>query len=351
VVWGGQPHNFFTILMNTLDLILDRFEGLRIQREIPCICHWQHEKQVHCPNFFRYELLVRRMDAKRYEVECPESFQMVSVPELLYGIHTSTNDQVIADIRQSQQELIQGQKQVLEISTEMATFLKEINQRAELIWRALLRQWNFEMKRMEAECPNIFFLTLTKKADFTSQNWMHRLVQDGKKRFNPQNWVSQEYGLYLVCQHPSGPHPVGEGYSLREAKDWWINVNPWLNYLVSFLKVAIPVGKAFGDVYDTIDFDHMSHQIALMEEITNNIPALANLDTLANGVPEPHLNHDQQVVGPALRALYNFLHTVDPAHTWGGLYKTVTLDGNILWLCNTHRQQYEAKPLDERYLR
>jgi len=42
VVRGLLPHNFFTILRNTLDLILARFEGLNIQRDMPCICH-RHE--------------------------------------------------------------------------------------------------------------------------------------------------------------------------------------------------------------------------------------------------------------------------------------------------------------------
>jgi len=48
--------------------------------------------------------------------------------------------------------------------------------------------------------------------------------------------------------------------------------------------------------------------------------------------------------------LYSFLVQADPARTWGGLQRIVTPDGNILWLCEAHRQQYEAKPLDPRYM-
>jgi hypothetical protein len=36
---------------------------------------------------------------------------------------------------------------------------------------------------------------------------------------------------------------------------------------------------------------------------------------------------------------------VDEAHVWGGLNKTITPDGNILWLCDAHRQPFIAKPL------
>ena len=52
------------------------------------------------------------------------------------------------------------------------------------------------------------------------------------------------------------------------------------------------------------------------------------------------------MTGPALRALHSFLVEADPGKNWGGLYETVTPDGNILWLCDIHRQQYEAKPLE-----
>jgi len=52
---------------------------------------------------------------------------------------------------------------------------------------------------------------------------------------------------------------------------------------------------------------------------------------------------EQRSVGPALRALHTFLKEADPNERWGNLHKVVTPDGNILWLCGQHRQQYEAK--------
>jgi internalin A len=277
---------------------------------------------------------VRRMETGKQTIECHESGIDVSVPELLYGIHISTHEQVMTDIKQGQQQLLQGQQQMLQVLLpEMALRLQELNQQSELIWRMLMRQWNFEMQRMEAECPNVFFLTL-----------------GSRQRFNPKNWVSQEYRLQLVCQHPPGPHPVGDGYSLREAQDWWVKMSPWLNHLVTFLKVAIPMWKAIGDVYDTVDFDHMKNQLTLVEEISKNIPGLASLDTLEGATAHPRLNRDQEATGTALRTLYSFLVQADPARTWGGLQRIVTPDGNILWLCEAHRQQYEAKPLDPRYM-
>jgi hypothetical protein len=76
----------------------------------------------------------------------------------------------------------------------MRQLLMEVNQRSELIWRELIRQWNVEMQHEELECPNVFILTLGKR-----------------KRFDPKNWVSQEYHLYLICQHPIVKHGCQAG--------------------------------------------------------------------------------------------------------------------------------------------
>ena len=105
--------------MNTLDLILARFEGLLVQREVPCTCHWQRMSADPCQRFYRYEDLVRRMEAGKHQVECPDTYQSVSVPELLYGIHISTTEKVISDIRRDQQVLLQGQGVIQRELTEL----------------------------------------------------------------------------------------------------------------------------------------------------------------------------------------------------------------------------------------
>src|SRR6266568_259925 len=328
LIQGPLPQNFFTILMNTMDVILAGFEGLKVRREIPCNCHWQHEETEPCPHFYRYEELVRRMEAKRYNVECPESFNEVSVPTLLYGIHMSTDRQVMIDIQQGQREIKQSLKEL----EKLDVILGKLNQQSELIARNFTRQWNLEMKKMEAECTNTFFLK-------TGEN----------KPFEPKNWMSRDYRLYLVCQHPPGPHQMGDSYQLRKSKEWWTTVGPWLNHLINFLKFAVPMGKAVGVVVEAIeilpDIKQIQANIDLLEQITQDLPDLASHDSMKD-MNEPTLTDQyQRTVGPALRALHNFLNEVDPSQLWGGLDKIVTPDGNILWLCDKHSQQYVVKPL------
>ncbi len=327
LVWGVQPHNFFTILMNTVDIILSRFQGLIIERRIPCICHWERGVAEPCPHFYPYEELVRRMEAKRYKVECPNTFTDVSVPTLLYGIHISTDQRVMADIQRGQQR---AEKILEEMRKEeqhkLDIILEQLKQQSELIGRNFTRQWNLEMHKMEVNCPNTFILKL-----------------GSDSIFNPRNWVSQEYWLYLLCQHPPGPHQVGKGYRLRKPEEWWVTVSPWLNYLITFLKFAVPMGKAAAEVYDAVDVKQMQANINLVEEVIKSLPEFVPLDSMKHLDKQP--DRDQQLIGPALRALYRFLNEADPDQLWGGLYMTPTLDGNILWLCDAHRQQYKVKPL------
>jgi hypothetical protein len=139
---------------------------------------------------------------------------------------------------------------------------------------------------------------------------------------------------------------VGENYQLRKSKEWWTTVGPWLNHLINFLKFAVPMGKAVGVVLDAVeilpDIKQIQANIDLLEQITQDLPELATYDSLNE---QTQTDQYQRTIGPALRALHTFLNEADSGQIWGGLYKTATPDGNILWLCDTHRQQYVVKPL------
>jgi hypothetical protein len=138
---------------------------------------------------------------------------------------------------------------------------------------------------------------------------------------------------------------VGDGYHLLRSKEWWASVGPWLNHLINFLKFAVPMGKAIGGVYDAIDLKQIQAHIDLFEEIVRDLPEFASLDSVKGVDEQMRPDRYQRTIGPALRTLHSFLNEADPAQIWGGLYKTPTLDGNILWLCDQHRQEHVVRPL------
>jgi internalin A len=329
-VWGVQPYTFFVILKETLDLILARFEGLRVRREVPCICHRQMQAATPCQETYRYEEdLVRRLEHSKQTIQCPASYEDVSVIELLFGLHIATAPQVIARVEEGQQEILRRLRVAKQRDELLLQYVQKVSQLCEWNVRSFTRLWNLEMRKMEAECPNTFFL-----------------IPGLHTPFNPKNWFSHDYKLYLMCQHPPGPHCVDDeyGYDLRPSREWWVKVSPWLKYLITFLKVGVPMAQAVGNVIDAVDFKNLDAQVKLLERITEDLPEIIEGKPMSP-IEEGLIPGQEQTVGPALRFLHSFLREVDQHEFWGGLEKVITLDGNILWLCAIHARRYEVQPL------
>ncbi len=325
-VWGVEPRMFFVILKETMDLILSRFEGLQVRREVPCICHQQTGDKQACQQAYRYEEdLVRRLNQGLETIQCPDSFREVVVRDLLYGIHVSTTPQVQTIIAAEQQK-IQHCSDVLQSDDVL---LQRLNQLCEWNVRQFTRQWNLEMQKMEVEGPSIF-----------------SLIPCARKSFNPQRWINQQYKLFLMCQYPSKPHTLSnsQGYDLCQPKDWWLKISPWLMHLIKFLEYSMAVGEIAEAASEEDRHKQVNKQVELFKKITKEIPPSVEHDPV-NPTEKHHSRGFEQNIGPALRALQNFLKEADPNQYWDGLQKVVTEDGNIFWLCEEHARPYQVRPL------
>ncbi len=142
---------------------------------------------------------------------------------------------------------------------------------------------------------------------------------------------------------------VGKGYDLRQSEQWWATLSPWLGYLLKFLKYGLPLNQVtgLGDMAGLTEegLKEIEAGVKLLEQINSDLPRLEEADVLSRMAAHPHLAEESEIVGPALRALHGFLKEADPDRVWGGLRKTLTPDGNILWLCAEHRRVYEVAPL------
>jgi len=337
-VWGVQPHNFFTLLMETWEQILRRFSGLTIERRVPCSCQGE---ATPCPRHYLYDDLVRRMAKQRLMIECPDSFAEVAVMKLLYGIHASTKPQIEADLATMKAEILQGQQVILQTQHASAAkfelYLKRIQQLTEWNLQQFTRLWNLKAKELEVACPNTFMLTPTDRS-----------------LYSPKNWLSQPYNLYLFCQNPVCPHIIqGAGYEIRSIDSWFATVRPWLRYVLEFGKYALPIGNLSGVPEELAQ--QMEESFSILEALDGHL-----LSTEADSMPEAAWRRgmspdetlrggyagEYAVEGAALRAWRKLLTELDPTETWAGLRLTPTQDGNLLWLCAEHRALYIAKPLD-----
>jgi Leucine-rich repeat (LRR) protein len=339
--WGVEPRTFLVILKETMDLILSRFEGLQVRREVPCICYQHTEQEQACREAYRYEEdLVKRLNQGVETIQCRESFREVVVRDLLYGIHMSMAPQVQHTIVTAEQQEILRRLDVLQYNGDLLlsntdVLLQRLNLLYEWNVRQFTRQWNFEMQKMEAECPNTFLL----------------IPSSSRKRFNPKKSINQRYKLFLMCQYPSKPHCIhdAEGYDLHQTKDWWLKVLPWFKHLIKFLENSLENSVSINtEVSDLIPdrekYKQVNQQVELLKKIAEEVASSVEYDSTS--LAERSQSGDfGQNVGPAFRALHSFLKEADPNTDWNGLQKVVTEDGNIFWLCEDHTRPYQVRRL------
>jgi len=71
-----------------------------------------------------------------------------------------------------------------------------------------------------------------------------------------------------------------------------------------------------------------------MEELVSQLPETFAADQAQVGdLRNPQLDVDY-------RALYAALHELDPSESWAGLSRIYTPEGEVLWLCRDHAEQY-----------
>jgi internalin A len=334
-VWGPFPYTFLLILKQTLDDLLQAFQGLRVQRKIPCRCSMQQQIS-HTHN---YEDLERQLTRGLSEITCSEGMP-ISLALLLYGIHSSTIPQMVATVQKTQQLLTQNlqldPKMHQMSDDELRRSLVRFDQGLEFMYRIMLNQdqWRrkVEQEKLSNTCPSLFVLERTSRS-----------------LINPHDWVSHGCRLRLLCQYPQGPHTIAgeQSYEVRQGKEWWNAMSPWLRRMVKVLEVGIPLGKAINEGFNLVDIKRFIPEIDFLKEILGALPEISVVDAQSNAQLDTKVQTTQQVEGPARRALFHFLDTSDPAHRWQGLSPVITDDGTILWLCKHHLNMSGVHPLIE----
>jgi Leucine-rich repeat (LRR) protein/GTPase SAR1 family protein len=361
---GPAPSNFFNLLQHTINerIIKRYFTGLRYTREIPCNCA-ECQSAVATPHFFDYDKLVKRMADKRLQIECQRSYDMVSVPALLEGIHYTTQDRVEAKVDAALGEIrtLVMQRRVISTSggsivhgsVHSSVFvgrdqinLYPVNQEpiitrldalgegqariwaevvqsrqlSEQILRDTTRLWNLSTNNLSADAPSAFLL-----------------MPGDRSRFHLRNLFDSDFTLYLLCQHPAAPHlPKGEaGYSLPANRQWWSAVAPWLAELIKYLKY-LPHASGIAKAYDETFYKQIELTVELFKTAIELAPILDDDEDRPDISRTGELGSAFEVQGAALRALHTFLQEVDPKRHWCGLRKVATNDGNLLWLCPEH---------------
>ena len=304
-VRGPCPYSFFALLKDGIEVTLQRFPGLQIERMMPCPGH----NGQPCEHEFNYDHLQKAIerDPPIRHLQCPISYELVSVPGLLFGLHWRTQDAILSRLD----------------AMEAASVCRH-GELLELLQREFTKSFRREQSKIDSYCPNVFVL----RPRDTSR--LVRAIAGGK------------IDLQLYCQAPGCWHPTQEGglYQIDDPANWIKATAPYIRKMVAVLKYAAPLAGPWVAVAWPAYSDMFKNDIKLMTELVKKMPDLkkAREVGLADAVGETL--DPERAGGAALRALRQLLDEKDPQQHWGGLKKVLTPEGHYLWLCEHHREEY-----------
>lgn len=313
-VRGPIPYNFFALLVDGLDVTLKRFPGLTINRKIPCTGH----SNLLCSHEFELSHLQKAVERVPpvLEIECPMTFEKVSVANLLIGLPWNLTNEVIIN---QNNIIIAGMQDIKEGVYE----LRELTQ------REFTKAFHSAQAKIESYCPNIFVLRPAE-----SENWSKNIFGQGME-------------LHLYCQKPGQWHPTDSGgvYLIRQPSEWLRTIAPYIRRMVSVLKYSTPlIGPWIGFLSPDQYEKRLKNDIKLMEELVKKLPSTTEISNENFDDPRSSIVIQNSVTeisaGASLRALRQLLDKEDPMQTWGNLRKVLTPEGHYLWLCQHHAAEY-----------
>lgn len=312
-VRGAMPHSFFDLLKEGIELTLRRYPGLQITRYIPC----PDPTHIGCTHEFDYANLSRKLERNppREIIPCEECDADISITQLLFGLHWTTQDAVLAKLDQIQE----GQSEL-----------------RELVQSNFLRQFRQQQKLIESHCPNVFVLRPDQRS---------RLKKAWEQEIGTQRIYLQLYCQMPGCLHPtidpSDPQKPCGLYPIDQPQQWLQTISPYYRRMVKVLKFATPLIGPWMSVMEVKDYETLfKNDIELAKELAGQLPQLNSDDPHSEAILSDR-RHPESLDGPALRALRQLLDQKDPSRQWGNLKQILTPEGDYLWLCDHHARSFK----------
>ncbi len=293
-VFGASRSFLFDILRDTVEqLIRLRWPGITYQMRVPCI--GTQSVSGRCTATFPMTSL-ERMRAQGYEaLRCPECLTENDVSRLLVGFPSAT-----------------PLREEISLAAEVRGLRGEVSQALHAIL-TYQRAANAEVM----DCPRIFTLRPVDPRSFDMRRiWSSKLL------------------LELWCEEKSSPHPVGEPYELRAAKEWVVAVGPYLQVTAQVVSLLAPISGGFAGLFSAEGIKNSSD---LMKSIADAVGPV-NADPVPDGQNQPSLSPAE---GAALRSFRELLFSLDEQRHFCGLRRALAYTGDYLWLCSEHYGNYE----------
>ncbi|KAF9350657.1 hypothetical protein BGX34_001063, partial [Mortierella sp. NVP85] len=194
------------------------------------------------------------------------------------------------------------------------------------------------------------------------------VLPDDRSSWNPLDFFSNKFRLYFLCEcgeHTKStnsriPHHIHlakhEGYDIDRPNEFFQQYGSYVLAILRMLKFGISMaGVTVPDLSHLIRVDALDHAtVALkllkstmetgMNQVINHIEeASADDGGVVIGYSVP-IESNEALEGADLRQLETFLKIKDSNRVLGNLYRTVTSEGHVKWVCLDHyRENYHEK--------
>ncbi|WP_427158351.1 leucine-rich repeat domain-containing protein [Aliinostoc sp. HNIBRCY26] len=126
-VAGNRKKELMAVVTHELEKIHKSYETLKYQTLVPCNCEMCINLPI--PHFYSLESLRKRLNARRYQVECENSYEMVDVRRLIDDVMFTSEreyEEINPQVTRLQKQLEQEREQHKMINSSTSEYEKEI---------------------------------------------------------------------------------------------------------------------------------------------------------------------------------------------------------------------------------
>ncbi|KAF9363947.1 hypothetical protein BGX34_002927 [Mortierella sp. NVP85] len=186
--------------------------------------------------------------------------------------------------------------------------------------------------------------------------------------WDPLDLFSNRFRLYFLCEcgeHTKSnnskiPHYIHvakhEGYDIARPNEFFQQYGPYVLTILRMLKLGITVAgvavPALSQLVRTDAIDQVATSLKVltdtiepgMNQVISYIEKVSEDEGEANQGLEGQMTNNEALEGADLRQLESFLKNKDANRVLGNLYRTVTTEGHVKWVCIDHfRENYHEK--------
>ncbi|KAI8358931.1 hypothetical protein B0O80DRAFT_484973 [Mortierella sp. GBAus27b] len=284
----------------------------------------------------------------------------------------SKNNELVSDVKElalknnemasKNNELVIDVKDLTLRNIELSTNMTKIQEEVKQLQIQALSQLALLQNRVQALVTQTYELH-----EYPTPRLFVVLPQDTSS-WNPTNLISNKFRLYFLCEcgeHTKSantkiPHHIHiakhEGYEITRPTEFFEQYGHYALTILRMLKFGISVaGVAVPAVSHLVRTDALDQATESLKALSGNLQkgldqAIGCLEKITaddtKGIDGIHeqMENNEALEGADLRRLETFLKSKDSDKVLGNLYRTVTHEGHVKWVCIDHyRENYHEK--------